>query len=43
VVIDFALWHNSSNDEVSFKPVVLAPAPFSWEDDDAVAIDIDAI
>jgi hypothetical protein len=43
VVIDFALWHNSSNDEASFKPVVLAPAPFSWEDDDAVAIDIDAI
>jgi len=43
VVIDFALWHKSSNDEVSFKPVVLAPAPFSWEDDDAVAIDIDAI
>ena len=43
VVIDFALWNNTSDNEIAFKPVVLAPAPFSWEDDDAVAIDIDAI
>jgi len=44
VVIEFALWQGQANDEdVAFKPVALAPAPFSWEDDDAVAIDIDAI
>jgi len=42
-VLNFALWNDGVDEEAAVKPVVLARAPECWEDDDAVAIDIDAI
>lgn len=41
-VLNFALWNDGGDEEAAVKPVVLARAPECWEDD-AVAIDIDAI
>jgi len=44
IALDFgsALWSAAGTDEPAFKPAALGPAPECWEDD-AVAIDIDAI